>query len=253
MAKLSYKGIYAITINDKSYVGQDSNIFKCKRLQNHITALKKNEHNNTKMQDDFNIYGMDKLTYTILTFSLDYTKEDLNRLEKYYIKELNTYESDFGYNQTLGGIGMLGFVTSTETLEKRSENTSAEKNPNAKITNDQFFEMVELFKQGKSNIEIANIYGLHDRYVSLIRHKKRFKSLWNQVSNYDPINSHFLKDRRRLSYTDFLIIVQMIENGESNEAIQRKFNFASGTGSRIRHKKLYRDYWQRYETESLIN
>ncbi|MGM7720686.1 nuclease [Metabacillus sp. Hm71] len=247
MTKPSYKGIYAITINGKSYIGQDSSILSNNRLKHHMGFLKNNNHNNTQMQDDFNEYGFGNLTYTILTLSLDYTKEDLNRLEKEYINKFNTYE--LGYNQTIGGIGMSGFEMSPETLEKKSIQLRGEKNPQSKLTNNQFFEMVELFKEGKSNSEIAEIFGLHDRYVSLIRHKKRFTSFWDQVVDYEPIQSHSLKDKRKFSYEDFLEVIKMIENGSTNKEIEKRFSASSGTGSRIRHKKLYIDYWKRYEAE----
>ena len=97
-----------------------------------------------------------------------------------------------------------------------------------------------------SNDEIGEKYNLHSRYVSLIRHKKRFASLWELVGDYEPIQSHSLKDKRKLSYDDFKDVINMLDSGETNASIERKYKLSSGTGSRIRNKKLYVDYWEKH-------
>lgn len=248
MANPKYKGIYLININGKSYIGQDSAIFSNKRFVNHLSYLNRDIHNNKRMQKDYNIYGEDKLTYTILTYSDEYTKEDLNELEEFYIKKYRSFEPEYGYNQTLGSIGMKGYKYSEESRKKRSEKMSGERNGNAKITNNQFYEMVDMFKEGYSNSQIAEIFNLHDRYVSLIRHKKRFKKLWENIDDYSPVKSQSNKDTRKINYEDFKEIMKMINNGSSNKNIEDRYNLSSGSGSRIRNGKAYKDYWEEYHT-----
>lgn len=237
-----------IKIKDKMYIGQDSHVFMNHRLKQHLNDLRHGLHYNTEMQNDFDEYGENSITYTILDFSDTYTHEELNMLEAYYIEKYNTFKSNNGYNET-GGKGAKGVKIPQNVLEKRGKKISGENNGNSKITNDQFYEIVELFKQHKTNEEIALLYNLHPRYVSLIRHKRRFKRLWKDI-NYEPEVSPAGKNKRRLSYDDFLDIMNMIDDGLNNADIQRKYGFASGTGSRIRHRKLYCDYWERFTKEN---
>lgn len=50
----------------------------------------------------------------------------------------------------------------------------------AKLTNEQFKEVVAMLVGGKSNSEIAECFGLNSGYVSLIRHRKRWQHLWDE-------------------------------------------------------------------------
>lgn len=59
---------------------------------------------------------------------------------------------------------------------------SGEKNPMAKLTKDQVVEMIGMIFKGSTNDELGEKYGVHPRYVSLIRHKKRWKNVWNELS-----------------------------------------------------------------------
>ncbi len=237
------KGIYGIEIDGKFYIGKDTQISKEKRHKEHINMLKKNTHYNKPLQEAFNNNdGIYK--YHVLLQDTNISNEELEDLEVLFIKEVGSYDN--GYNLTLGGIGGSGVIISNEERERRSLKTTGELNPQSKITNEQFFEIVELFKQGKTNSEIADIYGLHDRYVSLIRHKKRFKKLWNDIEDYVEEKSDGQK--RGLNYEQFKGVVQMLDDGETNKAIEIKYNLSSGTGSRIRNKKLYKRYWNQYES-----
>lgn len=238
------KGIYSIEINQKFYVGKDAQIDKSKRLKEHLNLLEKNCHYNKYLQNSFNKYKAYK--YRVLYKSDDITLEELSELEKYYIKKLNSYKD--GYNLTLGGEGGLGLIVDEKGKQIRSERVVGELNPQSKLSNKQFYEIVKLFKAGKTNSEIAEIYNLHDRYVSLIRHKKRFKKLWATVKDYEEEKSNGQK--RALTYNEFLQVVEMLKNGATNAGIERAFNLSAGTGSRIRHKKLYKRFWNKYLEDS---
>lgn len=54
-------------------------------------------------------------------------------------------------------------------------------NSMAKITREQAKEVIMLTLSGKTNNEIGEIYNLHPRYISLIRHKKRWKKVWIEL------------------------------------------------------------------------
>lgn len=67
------------------------------------------------------------------------------------------------------------------SLTFEDTNVSGEKNPQAKLTRDQARELILLTRGGWSNVELGERFGLHSRYVSLIRHKKRWKNLWKEM------------------------------------------------------------------------
>lgn len=238
-----YKGIYAIYINGKPYVGKDSNIFQTRRLTNHLAFLRNGTHHNKGMQKDYNKYGEESITYSILTFSRSYSEQDLRKLEQKFVEKLDSRNN--GYNETDGGVGMLGYKYSQEVIIKRSESNSGENNANSKITNEEFYQIVELLKKGYTNEEIADLYGLHDRYVSLIRHKKRFKRLWDKI-DFTPTTSTKGKENRMLSFEDYTSIMAMFENGAKNKEVEEAYKLSSGTGSRLKHGKIYADFYAKY-------
>lgn len=67
------------------------------------------------------------------------------------------------------------------------EGQKGEANPKAKITEDDGKAIIRLILEGLSNIEIADKFNLHDRYISLIRGKKRWKHLWE--SEFSKVES----------------------------------------------------------------
>lgn len=67
------------------------------------------------------------------------------------------------------------------SLTFEDTNISGEKNPQAKLTKDQARELILLTREGWTNDELGERFGLHSRYVSLIRHKKRWKNLWKEM------------------------------------------------------------------------
>ncbi|WP_239586426.1 nuclease [Brevibacillus laterosporus] len=235
-----------ITIGDKSYIGKDSRIHKKTRCREHNWQLKKGIHHNIKMQKAFN--ENKNIEYNELEIFEDIDDNALCQYEIYYINKYGTYLN--GYNGTTGGIGGNGLIISDEEKLRRSERISGENNPQSKISDEDFFKVVDMLKAGKTNQEIAKAFNLHDRYVSLIRHKKRFKKLWKTISDYTPIKSEGqLINQGKVSETSFIEIVHKIKKGATNASIEREYGLSSGTGSRIRNKKLYKQWWKRLFNE----
>jgi len=65
----------------------------------------------------------------------------------------------------------------------------------SKITNEKFFQMVQDFVNGLTNEEIGAKYDLHSRYVSLVRHKRRWKHLWEMCPEDIVIPTGVLKKK----------------------------------------------------------
>lgn len=230
------KGIYTFTINGLPYVGTDSHIENRGRLRVHEGLLRQGKHYNKKMQDAYNISKrLDN--YKVLVLLADNCSPETRAyLENFYIEKLNS--KDKGLNLVAGG----GGVSDSKTY--------GENNSMSKITNEEFYELVSMLKEGKTNKEIGEAFGLHDRYVSLIRHKKRQQHLWNTLSiddDYEPSRSSGCSMNKKLTFEQFLDLVNMINSGATNKEITEKFNLSSGSASRIRNKKYYKDWWDRVD------
>lgn len=90
-------GIYVIKSkeSEKIYVGQSSNIYK--RWEEHKRALRSNYHANKHLQRAFDKYGESNFEFSILE---NCTIKDLDERELFYINELKSYDSNYGYNAT---------------------------------------------------------------------------------------------------------------------------------------------------------
>lgn len=135
-------GIYFIysKSQNKYYIGKSTNIQK--RFWKHLSDLKLNHHHSKYLQNVYNKYGLNDLTFKIIE---ECSEEETIEKEKYYIKKYNCFLN--GFNGTTGGdYGAPGRKFSQETLKKMSERMKGEnnpqyqafgdKNPNSKITKD---------------------------------------------------------------------------------------------------------------------
>lgn len=242
---INVKGIYYLAIGNRYYIGRDSEIHRFKRVKEHLNKLKKGSHYNSQLQKEYS-KNRHEVRYGILWSCINAKSEELDERERDFIQAMRTFDEGRGFNLTLGGYGMLGYTRSEEANKIVLEKISGGNNGSSKISNKQFFEIVDLIKKGKTNQEVASVYGLHPRYVSLIRHKKRFTRLWSDVKEYIPIKSNGRK--RKLTYNDFLHIMELLPY-RTNRYITDSFGLAEGAVSRIRHQRIYKDYWRRYKEE----
>lgn len=66
---------------------------------------------------------------------------------------------------------------------------AGEDNGMSKISNEKAYNLIIDLLQGMSNVEAAEKYQLHSRYISLIRHKRRHKKIWEQVERATTIET----------------------------------------------------------------
>ena len=81
-------GIYEIIniINNKKYIGQSIEIKR--RWNDHKSELRRNSHHNIYLQKSWNKYGEENFKFEVIESNKNFTTEDLNELEIYYIDKL---------------------------------------------------------------------------------------------------------------------------------------------------------------------
>lgn len=93
-------GIYCIKndINNKVYVGKAKNLSN--RWEQHKSKLLKNNHDNIFLQQDFNEYGIDAFTFSVLEYVPEQPNLDkvLFAKEKEWGDKLNARNAEYGYN-----------------------------------------------------------------------------------------------------------------------------------------------------------
>ncbi|PEF07930.1 hypothetical protein COM97_03745 [Bacillus thuringiensis] len=237
------KGIYALVINGKYYIGKDVMIHNTKRIKEHLLLLNKGEHYNKHLQRAYFKYNKE-MTCLVIEEHEEISNVDLSILERKMITKFDSFTN--GYNMTLGGEGMSGYTWSEEQKQKGSERIRDEQNPQSKTSRKDFFEIVELLKGGKSNRFIGELYDLHEGYVSLIRHKKRYEHLWEQI-DYEAVKSNGTAEYLgNVSEEEFLVVIDKMLKGYTNKEIEEEHELPAGTASRIRNKKLYVGWWGKH-------
>lgn len=84
--------------NNKKYIGLTNNIIR--RKTRHFTDLRRNKHDNSFLQKEFNIYGENNFSFNI-EYQGDISYEEISQKEKEYIAFYDSYKN--GYNQNEGG------------------------------------------------------------------------------------------------------------------------------------------------------
>lgn len=64
--KIKCGGIYIIEIGDYFYLGKSTNVWE--RWSNHYTSLKLGKHHSPKLQEKFNEFGVEKMTFRVLEY-----------------------------------------------------------------------------------------------------------------------------------------------------------------------------------------
>lgn len=108
-------GVYTIynKLEDRYYVGssvRDINF----RLKDHISALSRNKHRNSYLQNSFNKYGLEAFEFDVLEY---YPKEVCLSMEQYWMNMLNSTNRDRGYNLAIVAGNSYG---QKRTIEQRA-------------------------------------------------------------------------------------------------------------------------------------
>jgi group I intron endonuclease len=114
-------GIYCIEnlINGKKYIGASKNIEK--RIYSHFQLLRNGKHYGIIFQKEFDMFGEKSFNYYILE-ECEKDRKILNKLEIFYIRNLQTLVMENGYNISKGGNNTFeGKTLSKEAREKQRQ------------------------------------------------------------------------------------------------------------------------------------
>lgn len=153
-------------------------------------------------------------------------------------------------NKANNNLSNLELVTPAENMRHAVETglkpgKLAEANSMAKLTNEQYLEIIHELVNGATNQEIADKYGLHSRYVSLIRHKKRLQSVWQKYENENGV----VQVKKSSGLNSKIPISQRIEAIKrlpncSNKELAQWLNVDSSVISNVRYRKTWIDAWE---------
>lgn len=121
-----------------------------------------------------------------------------------------------------------------------------EENSRAKVTKEHVLGMYSLFELGYNNEYVAEKTGLHSRYVSLVRHGKRWTWLYDEVGKTFP--KSFSSGAYRL--TRVIEAWEMLKVGYTNKQVADACEIEASNISRLRSRQLWKDFIDFYESRS---
>ena len=161
------QGIYMIWSNikpDYYYIGSSNNIRR--RYNEHSSYFKRNKHNNSKLQNHVNKYGINDLKFCVHIIDNSLNNKKLRELEQKEILHFNTYKKGFNLTEntehaTISESGKLRLSLkakerqSTKKVKERLViQNSGEKNPNSKLTNADILFIRNNLNLGKKELSL---------------------------------------------------------------------------------------------------
>lgn len=113
---------------------------------------------------------------------------------KYFIREIpdGMFVNHIDGNKLNNHVSNLEIVTPKENTQHAFKiglmsGQPGESNSMSKLSDEQATNLIYDLLAGMSNGEAGEKYDLHPRYVSLIRHKRRWKTLWDRIERSTTI------------------------------------------------------------------
>lgn len=151
-----YEGVvYKVTNihTGQMYVGQTTQYIKRVSAHRRGSFSENSGHYGSRLHQDIRNFGVDSFVFDIICNVSAPTKPELRnelyRLEEYYISEFDTYHN--GYNETIGGLGHRGFKPSESTIMLRSQKMKG------RVFSDEHCQRISESKTGEGH----HFYGKH--------------------------------------------------------------------------------------------
>ena len=232
-------------INHKKYIGLTNNLIR--RRNRHFTDLRCNRHDNSFLQKEVNIYGLENFSFEKI-FEGDISSEEISLKEKYYIKYYDSYYN--GYNQNEGGnfgpsnggshLTKSDIFSICAALEFCSKPGGVLSNIfNVSLTT------ISRIKKKENHCQII------DEYYSFSESQRRdIYKIFSDSVNFEEIKRHqtIIKNKRKLNQEQvFMIYINEEYKILPKSTLCKMFNITSNTIYVILKKQSYQDYWLDYQ------
>lgn len=159
--------------------------------------------------------------------------------EKYQVNHIDGVKTNNHFTN-------LEIVTASENVQHAHRNNlcnvmSGEDHVFSKLTKENVLSIYNLFLLGYSNKEISERYGIHDRYVSLVRHGKRWKKEYEEFGQVFPKSYTIIGGKLTI-----IAASNMINEGLTNIEISRSTGLDPSTVSRIRSGNSHKSFIESY-------
>lgn len=125
----------------------------------------------------------------------------------------------------------------------------------ATLTNNQCKSLITELLAGATNDELAIKYELHPNYISLIRHKRRWVTIWNEffpgsntIKSTKIPNRSLVNYKCKLSLDTQLNIIARIKLGESLSSLASEYALDPSMLSRVKSESTWKKAYNVYKT-----
>ena len=237
-------GIYAFqnSENKKIYAGSSKAINT--RIRSHINMLKNNSHHSPHLQHAWN----NGASFNLLILESFEDESILIEREQNWMNYFQSYNDSFGYNISPTAGNTLGVTPSEETRLKMSKAGKGRK------FTSEHKRKISIANKGKK-LSPEHIAKMSERQKGYVMPESTKEKIRNSCKGKNDGRKHTVEARikiskarkgttkkdRKLSESDIRNIRIMLENGERQLDISKKFNVAKSLIYSIHHKKIYRD------------
>ena len=250
------QGIYKITntVNGKCYVGKSKNIDE--RWYNHVYELNHNTHPNTHLQNAWNRYGKECFKFDIIC---ECDLDEIDELERKYIKLYNACDQNYGYNIAHGGEG------GNMPQETRNKISVSHRGIHSSLSENDARRIKMLLYCGIDRKEIVNHYHISPKVVTCIVMGKSFGYVLPEINDdihYARKRYFESRDQEILSMYDSGKTITEIANEKYTASIVEKCIYANRKVNenynlrklnKQQEIQLYNDYANNMSRKKLAN
>ena len=241
MKKNKICGIYSITniTNGKIYVGSSNNIER--RWREHKNMLKSKKHHSTHLQNAWDKYGEDNFLFEILE---ECNENILLKREQYYIDFYSSADCYYGYNQSeIAGRPSITQEQRDRCAQILSEKFKGEGSWCNIYSETQIINLIEDLKTGEYSYgQLSKKHNISYDIVASVAGHASWKYLTDGIEF--PKGNKSTRENVKLTETDVVKIVELLQEGYTNNEIAEVFSVNVHTISDIRNHKTWKNFTQ---------
>lgn len=220
-------GIYKITSpTGKIYIGQSKDVeYRLNRYKELRCSAQ------VLLYNSFLKHGVENHTFEILEKG-DFTREELNTLEKKYVKEFDSFRGNNtkGLNLTTGGDCIELDSSTIDKMSKTRIKLFNEGQTNSKISIEEIYDIKKMLAFNISLKEIAEKYNVKITTISEIKAGRSWKNIPNYI--VQEKDKHLIRRTNKISSKGKLTeiqrseIIELIKQGKMYKEIAPLYNIS---------------------------